>query len=81
MLLPLLGWASWAALHTVSVGDAKQAQLAKGAINRVEALGKRADLQAAELRRELEAILGCGCRAIFRQPLLRQRRDLIDNAE
>lgn len=82
LLLPLLGWTSWQVLQTANAGDAEQARLAAVAIDRVEALSKRSDLQAPELRRELEAIPGLRLSAdFFKQPLPRQRRNLIDNAE
>jgi hypothetical protein len=52
------------------------------AIDRVEALGKRADLQGPELRRELEAIPGLQLSTeFFSLPLQCQRRDLLSNAE
>jgi hypothetical protein len=82
LLLPLLGWTSWKVLTTASAADANQARLATVAIDRVEALSKRADIEAPELRRELEAIPGLRLSAdFFRQPLPRQRRDMIENAE
>jgi hypothetical protein len=82
LLLPLLGWTSWRVLQTASAGDAKQTRLALEAIDRVEALSKRADLQAPDLRRELEAIPGLQLSAdFFTQPLPRQRRNLSNNAQ
>lgn len=82
LLLPLQAWTSWKVLDSARASDAKQARLATGAIDRIEVLTNRSDLQAPELRRELEAIPGLRLPAdFFKKPVLEQRRDLGENVE